>query len=76
MEKLSKPCGKQSQQNAEFERLRILNLTSLKDRRTREDLIDMFKLQKGLEKIELVKPPLLTKNDGLLGTPSSTGSRT
>ena len=32
------------------ERLRRLNLTSLKDRRIREDLIEMFKVQKGLEK--------------------------
>ena len=30
------------------ERLSRLNLTSLKDRRAREDLIDMFKVQKGL----------------------------
>ena len=45
------------------ERLRRLNLTSLKDRRTKGGLIEMFKVQKGLEKIEWVKPPLLTKND-------------
>ena len=53
------------------ERLRRLKLSSLKDRRTRGDLIEMFKVQKGLEKIEWVKPPLLTKNDGLLGPASS-----
>ena len=52
------------------ERLRRLKLSSLKDRRTRGDLIEMFKVQKGLEKIEWVKPPLLTKNDGLLGPAS------
>ena len=44
------------------ERLRRLNLISLKDRRTRGDMIEMFKVQKGLENIEWVKPPLLTKN--------------
>ena len=43
------------------ERLRRLNLTPLKDRRTRGDFIEMFKAQKGLEKIEWVKPPLLIR---------------
>ena len=31
----------------------------------------MFKVQKGLEKIEWVKQPLFTKNDGLLGSASA-----
>ena len=31
----------------------------------------MFKVQKGLEITEWVKPPLLTKNDGMLGPASS-----
>ena len=51
-------------------RLRRLNLTSLKDIQTIWYLIEMFKVQKSLEKIECVKPPLLTKNDGLLGPAS------
>ena len=48
-------------------RLGRLNLTSLKDRRIKGDLIEMFKVQKDLEKIEWVKPPLLTKNNDLTG---------
>ena len=47
------------------ERLRRLNLTSLKDRRIRGDLVEMFKVQKSLEKIEWVKPSLLSKNNDL-----------
>ena len=49
------------------ERLRRLNLTLLKDRRIRGHLIEMLKVQKGLEKIDWVKPPLLTKNHYLTG---------
>ena len=45
-------------------------MTSLKDRRIRGDLIEMFKIQKGLEIIYWVKPPLLTKNSDLTGPAS------
>ena len=46
------------------DRLRQLNLTSLKDSRTRGDLIEMFKVQKVFEKIALLKSPLLIKHTG------------
>ena len=43
-----------------------LNLTSLKDRQLRGDLIEMFKVKRGLEKkIEWTKALRLTKNNDL-----------
>ena len=48
------------------ERLGRLNLTSLKDRQLRGDLIEMFKVKRGLEKkIEWTKALRLTKNNDL-----------
>ena len=45
-------------------RLLELNLTSLKIRRTRSDLVEMFKVQKGHEKIVRVKSSSLIKHTG------------
>ena len=42
--------------------IRKLNLTLLKDRGTRDDLIEMFKVQKGFEKIGCVKSPFLIEH--------------
>ena len=41
-----------------------LNLTLIKGRRTRGDLIKIFKVQKSFEKIALVKSPLLIEHTG------------
>ena len=54
------------------ERLRRLNLTWS----IREDLIGIFKLQKGLEKIDWVKPPFLIKNKALGGPASRVSGNT
>ena len=51
------PCGFD---NLEYEeRLRRLKLTSLKDRRIRGDIIEIYKIVKGNEGIEWVKTPRL-----------------
>ena len=43
-------------------RLRILGLTSLEDRRTRGDLIQQFKFVKKIDKIEWSHPPIQLQN--------------
>lgn len=43
-------------------RLRILGLTSLEDRRTRGDLIQQFKFVKEIDKINWSYPPILLQN--------------
>ena len=49
------------------ERLKRLNITSLKDRRVRGDLIEMYKLIRGLDKIDKTKSPLLRTNIDFTG---------
>ena len=49
------------------ERLNRINITSLKDRRVRGDLIGMYKVVRGLDEIEWTKSPLLRTDIDLEG---------
>ena len=52
------------------DRLKIMGLTTLSERRKRGDLIEMFKVLKGIEPIEWVKNPLVkssVSNEGPSG---------
>ena len=49
------------------ERLKRMNITSLKDRRVRGDLIEMYKVVRGLDEIEWTKSPLLRTDIDLEG---------
>ena len=48
-----------------MERLKILNITSLEDRRVRDDLIEMYKVVRGQDEIEWTKPSVLRSVVGL-----------
>ena len=47
------------------ERLKILNITSLEDKRVRDDLIEMYKVVRGQDEIEWTKPSVLRSDVGL-----------
>ena len=51
-----------------FERLKILNITSIKDKRIRGDLIEMYKVIRVVYEKELTKSPLLKTDIELTGT--------
>ena len=47
------------------ERLKRLNITSLKDRRVRGDLIEIYKVVRGLDEIEWTMFPVIRSDVGL-----------
>ncbi|CAF0705634.1 unnamed protein product [Brachionus calyciflorus] len=56
------------------ERLKILNLITLKDRRERGDLIQLFKIEKKINLIEWYHPLIQAPNTNTIGPSSSTRS--
>ena len=44
-----------------------MNITSLKDRRVRGDLIEMYKVVRGLDEIEWTKSPVLRTDINMVG---------
>ena len=53
------------------ERLPRMDLTTLGERRHRGDLIQMFKIAKGIESVDWVVPPVFRRDGGVLGPAGS-----
>ena len=53
------------------ERLRRMRLTSLSDRRIRGDLIEMFKVVNGIDKINWIRKPIFRNDENHSGPASS-----